>query len=96
MIGGKHGSPRTGGYSDPLKLAMLWESLEPRGFPERRQWEPLCLLSGNPCGKHKILQRQEVGGGAARSGAEIVADQCEDQVREGLVFDGRLGEGGDL
>lgn len=29
MIGGKHGSPRTGGYSDPLKLAMLWQSLEP-------------------------------------------------------------------
>lgn len=29
LIGGKPGSPRTGGYSDPLKLAMLRENLEP-------------------------------------------------------------------
>lgn len=45
----------------------------------------------------KAPNSTEAGGwGRVGSGAEIVADQCEDQVREGLGFDGRLGEGGNL
>lgn len=36
------------------------------------------------------------GWGRAGSGAEIVAGYCEDGVREGLGFDGRPGEAGDL
>lgn len=51
---GKHGSPRTGGYRDPLKLVMLPKSLEPPGFP-------FCHLSGNPVESIKYYRGRRLG-----------------------------------
>lgn len=49
LIGDTHGSP-----SDPLKLAMLQESLEPLGVP-------FCHLSGNPVEGTKFYRGRRLG-----------------------------------
>lgn len=64
MFGSEHGSPRAGGYSDPLELALLRESLEPPRFP-------FCLCSGNPVEGAKFYR----GGGGGGAGDRQVQGQ---------------------
>lgn len=66
MFGSKHGSPRAGGYSDPLELALLRESLEPPRFP-------FCLCSGNPVEGAKFYRGGGLGTGRCRDREWLVS-----------------------
>lgn len=65
LTGGKHGSPGAGGYSDPPKVAMLGESLEPpRG--------PFCP-SGNPVEGAEFYRGRGLGKGRRRDREWLVS-----------------------